>query len=98
MSWFAKYPAVVVIKASTINLLLQIVTDKTNEMALSPVQPPKSHKNCLTKTYVRDDKQARFPVPDDRIQWTVPYPEYDPDDFTMPHILKGPAWADPNIR
>ena len=62
------------------------------------VLAPKVHKNCLTNTYIRDDRQARYPVRENQISWSTPYPEYDPDDFTMPHILKGPVWADPNIR
>ena len=65
---------------------------------LTPVPAPKVHKNCLTNTYIRDDRQARYPVRENQISWSTPYPEYDPDDFTMPHILKGPVWADPNIR
>jgi len=63
-----------------------------------PAPIPRKHKNCLSKTYCRDDKQNRFPVQENQIVWEASYPEYDPDDFTMPHILKGPVWADPNIR
>lgn len=62
------------------------------------VPPPNHHKNCLSATYCRDDRQSRFPVPERLISWRTPYDDYDPDDFTMPHILKGPGWADPNIR
>ena len=67
-------------------------------MSNKPAPIPKVHMDCLTKTYCRDDKQNRFPVREDQISWSAHYPEYDPDDFTMPHILKGPAWADPNLR
>jgi len=66
--------------------------------AEKPVPAPESHINCLTPTYIRDETVARFPVPRDKIKWTVAYEDYDPIDFTMPHILKGPVWADPNIR
>lgn len=67
-------------------------------MSLKPIKPPTSHVNCLSKTFCRDENQARFNVPQNKIQWSIPFPEYDPDDYTMPHILKGPVWADPNIR
>ena len=40
----------------------------------------------------------RFPVPDDKVQWSVDWPEYQPVDYTAPSVLKGPVWADPDIR
>lgn len=40
----------------------------------------------------------RFPVPDDRVSWTVEYEEYRPVNHTSPHVLKGPVWADVDIR
>lgn len=40
----------------------------------------------------------RFPVPDDKVQWSVDWPEYQPVDYTAPVVLKGPVWADPDIR
>ena len=40
----------------------------------------------------------RFPVPDDKVQWSVDWPEYHPVDYTAPSVLKGPVWADPDIR
>ena len=40
----------------------------------------------------------RFPVPDDKVPWSVDWPEYQPVDYTAPSVLKGPVWADPDIR
>jgi len=59
---------------------------------------PKLHTVCRSKTYCRDETQARVQIPDEKVPWSVNWDEYDPDDFTMPGILKGPVWADPNIR
>ena len=40
----------------------------------------------------------RFPVPDDKVPWSVDWPEYQPVDYTAPSVLKGPVWADQDIR
>ena len=40
----------------------------------------------------------RFPVPDDKVSWSVEWPEYQPVDYTAPVVLKGPVWADPDFR
>jgi ADP-ribose pyrophosphatase len=40
----------------------------------------------------------RFPVPEDKIPWSVDYPGYHPVDYTAPRVLSRPVWADPDIR
>ena len=40
----------------------------------------------------------RFPVPDDKVDWSVEWQEYTPVDYTAPAVAKGPVWADPDIR
>jgi hypothetical protein len=40
----------------------------------------------------------RFPVPDDKVEWSVPFPEYAPVDYTAPSVLAQPVWADFDIR
>lgn len=40
----------------------------------------------------------RLPVPDDKVRWSTECPEYAPVDYTSPFVLKGPVWADPDIR
>ena len=40
----------------------------------------------------------RFPVSDDKVDWSVEWPEYSPVDYTAPPVAKGPVWADPEIR
>ncbi|KAF6024070.1 NUDT9 [Bugula neritina] len=56
------------------------------------------HTNCrksFPHLYIRDDDQKRCAVPDDLVSWDAEWKEYDPDDYTMPHVLSGPEWADP---
>ncbi|XP_032899516.1 ADP-ribose pyrophosphatase, mitochondrial-like isoform X1 [Amblyraja radiata] len=36
----------------------------------------------------------RFPVPDDKVDWAVPWTNYNPVDYTAPALLKQPSWAD----
>ena len=58
----------------------------------------KLHTKCRSAVpvpYIRDDDQLRCAVPDDKVQWSVSWPQYDPDEYTMSHVLKGPVWADP---
>ncbi|XP_071486271.1 ADP-ribose pyrophosphatase, mitochondrial-like [Diadema antillarum] len=40
----------------------------------------------------------RLPVPDDKVPWTVNWPEYSPVRYTNDHVKAGPVWADPDIR
>ncbi|KAF6734510.1 ADP-ribose pyrophosphatase, mitochondrial [Oryzias melastigma] len=40
---------------------------------------------------------ARFPVPDDKVDWSVKWAEYKPISYTAPTVLKNPEWADPDI-
>ncbi|XP_037544853.1 ADP-ribose pyrophosphatase, mitochondrial [Nematolebias whitei] len=39
----------------------------------------------------------RFPVPDDKVDWSQKWAEYDPVNYTDPAVLKKPVWADPDI-
>uniref|UniRef100_A0A0K0DH98 Nudix hydrolase domain-containing protein n=1 Tax=Angiostrongylus cantonensis TaxID=6313 RepID=A0A0K0DH98_ANGCA len=38
----------------------------------------------------------RCAVPETKIRWSMPFPEYDPPDYTDPKLL-GRKWADPDI-
>lgn len=40
---------------------------------------------------------ARFPVPDEKVSWSVDWPEYKPVDYTAPSVLTA-SWADPDHR
>ncbi|XP_078277198.1 ADP-ribose pyrophosphatase, mitochondrial-like isoform X2 [Rhinoraja longicauda] len=40
----------------------------------------------------------RFPVPNDKVDWAVPWTNYNPVDYTAPELLKQPPWADPPYR
>ncbi|XP_038138255.1 ADP-ribose pyrophosphatase, mitochondrial [Cyprinodon tularosa] len=39
----------------------------------------------------------RFPVPDDKVEWSQSWPQYQPVCYTAPAVLKAPSWADPEI-
>ncbi|XP_070838001.1 ADP-ribose pyrophosphatase, mitochondrial [Chaetodon trifascialis] len=39
----------------------------------------------------------RFPVPDDKVEWSQNWPQYNPVSHTDPSVLKKPVWADPDI-
>ncbi|XP_069769192.1 ADP-ribose pyrophosphatase, mitochondrial isoform X2 [Narcine bancroftii] len=40
----------------------------------------------------------RFHVPDDKVDWAVPWTNYNPVDYTAPSVLGQPPWADPPCR
>lgn len=42
-------------------------------------------------------KVERFPVPDDKVDWSQNWPQYNPVSHTNPAVLKMPEWADPDI-
>lgn len=50
------------------------------------------HIKCRGGAYPRSSI-LRFPVPDDKINWTVEYPEYEPPFYTAASI-HGQPWAD----
>ena len=37
-------------------------------------------------------------MPDEKVPWTVDFPEYKPIEFTSKIVLDKPIWADPDIR
>ncbi|XP_067861714.1 ADP-ribose pyrophosphatase, mitochondrial-like isoform X2 [Heptranchias perlo] len=43
-------------------------------------------------------KIRRFSVPDDKVDWAVPWADYKPVDYTAHSVLKQPPWADPPYR
>ncbi|XP_066941994.1 ADP-ribose pyrophosphatase, mitochondrial [Macrobrachium rosenbergii] len=56
------------------------------------------HSKCRGGIYPRTDNNVeRFEVPDDKVEWSDPYPDYSPTEFTAPHILAGASYADPVI-
>ncbi|XP_067911371.1 ADP-ribose pyrophosphatase, mitochondrial-like isoform X1 [Heterodontus francisci] len=40
----------------------------------------------------------RFPVPDDKVDWAVPWADYKAVNYTAPSVLRQPPWADPPYR
>nr|CAH8845392.1 unnamed protein product [Trichobilharzia regenti] len=57
----------------------------------------KLHVKCRNSVYPRTSDIQRFPVPDDKVDWNVSWPEYQPVAYTTPGISKKP-WADPDIQ
>ncbi|KAI5637233.1 NUDIX domain-containing protein [Phthorimaea operculella] len=53
------------------------------------------HFKCRGGLYPRSEVK-RFPVSDSQVQWSYPYPDYNPPNYTSPGII-GKPWADPFI-
>lgn len=62
----------------------------------SPLAAMLLHTKARQETY--QGGVRRFPVPDDRVPWSVDWPEYRPVDYTAPSVLAGPVWADVDFR
>ncbi|VDO48003.1 unnamed protein product [Haemonchus placei] len=53
------------------------------------------HKKCrVTDVPYLRSKIYRCKVPDEKLRWSVPFPEYNPPDYTDPKVI-GREWADP---
>ena len=63
-----------------------------------PTPVPSTHVNARCENYPRNPDIKRFPVPDDKVSWSVDYPEYKPVDYTAKSVLNKPVWADDDIR
>lgn len=56
-----------------------------------------THYNCRNNVYPGTEGLVkRFPVPDDKVLWTVSYDGYDPPSYTSLSVLNK-GWADPEI-
>lgn len=56
------------------------------------------HYKARQEIYVGTKDVRRFPVPEDKVSWSTPWPEYQPVDYTAPPVLSRPVWADPDFR
>lgn len=54
------------------------------------------HNNCRGGLYP-SSKIQRFPVPDDKVDWSIDYPEYNPPNYTSSGV-EGKPWADLDIN
>ncbi|XP_016980715.1 ADP-ribose pyrophosphatase, mitochondrial [Drosophila rhopaloa] len=54
------------------------------------------HLMCRNNMYPRSSV-LRFPVSDEQVFWSEPYPDYCPPEYTSPHI-GGQVWADPPLN
>ena len=55
------------------------------------------HLKARIEIYPRTKDVKRCKVPDDKVPWNVPFPEYSPTAFTTETVLSGPYYADPDI-
>lgn len=54
------------------------------------------HQKCRQGIYPLSNVK-RFEVVDEKIPWTVEYPEYKPVTYTAPTV-QGKLWSDPEIN
>lgn len=54
------------------------------------------HRKCRQGLYPSSGVK-RFEVPEEKVSWTVEYPEYKPVAYTAA-VLRGKPWADPEIN
>ena len=54
------------------------------------------HLKCRNCVYPRSNVE-RQNVPDDKVPWSVPYPEYSPPNHTDKSII-GKDWADIDLE
>ncbi|XP_037091823.1 ADP-ribose pyrophosphatase, mitochondrial-like [Pollicipes pollicipes] len=58
--------------------------------------PMKLHVKCRGGLYPLSDGVQRADVPEDRVAWSVAWPEYAPVAYTSP-VVPGKPWADPEL-
>lgn len=64
---------------------------------LSAMPSSDVHTKARTSPYPQSSVMRSL-VLDDKVSWSVSWPEYQPVDYTAPSVLAGPFWADPDIR
>ncbi|XP_016047297.1 ADP-ribose pyrophosphatase, mitochondrial isoform X2 [Erinaceus europaeus] len=55
------------------------------------------HDKARTSPYP-GSKVERSPVPNEKVDWLVVWPEYCPVEYNAESVLAGPTWADPLLR
>lgn len=71
---------------------------KTTVKTLTALPSVNIHVKCRGGYYPRtSDSILRTEVSDSKTLWSVPFPDYAPKQYTAPHILSGPVYADPEI-
>ncbi|XP_075174666.1 ADP-ribose pyrophosphatase, mitochondrial isoform X3 [Anomaloglossus baeobatrachus] len=59
-----------------------------------PAPAMMTHVKALTSPYP-GSRVERWPVPQEKVGWSVEWPEYQPVEYTAPSVLARPPWADP---
>ncbi|KAI0241034.1 ADP-ribose pyrophosphatase, mitochondrial [Lamellibrachia satsuma] len=75
-----------------------IFTRTPHKISKSLMSIPQTHHKCRNQLYPRGKNITRFEVPDDKVLWTVPFPEYKPREFVSEAVLGKPVWADPDFK
>ena len=52
------------------------------------------HIKARCELYPRTKDIKRFAVPEDKVPWSVDFPEYSPIEYTSAGVLAQPVWAD----
>ncbi|CAH2308050.1 ADP-ribose pyrophosphatase, mitochondrial isoform X1 [Pelobates cultripes] len=55
-----------------------------------------AHVKALTSPYP-GSQVNRWPVPSEKVSWSIEWPEYKPVEYTAPSVLAQPPWADPPL-
>lgn len=79
------------------NALINLLIIKSNFMSWSILMNSilTVHSKCRVGFYPRSNLK-RFPVPDDKVDWSTEYKQYNPPNYTFPG-LHGKPYADPEI-
>ncbi|XP_056871211.1 ADP-ribose pyrophosphatase, mitochondrial isoform X1 [Takifugu flavidus] len=67
---------------------------KTSDQATPSSMAPHVKARCPEYP---GSKVKRFPVPDNKVDWSQRWPQYQPVSYTAPSVLTKPVWADPDI-
>ncbi|KAM3863838.1 ADP-ribose pyrophosphatase, mitochondrial [Diretmus argenteus] len=76
------------IAASACNLYM------TSARTMPSSVPPHAKSRC---PQYPSSEIKRFSVPDDKVDWSQDWPQYNPVNYTAPSVTRRPAWADPDI-
>jgi len=75
---------------------VSLLTDKCQTAAMCSVPVMPANMNCRNAVYPHSEVK-RLSVPDDKVDWTVNWPDYCPPTFISPAAI-GKPWADPEDR
>ena len=74
----------------------------STDAPISPANPthapkPDTHVKCRAEIYPRQSVVKRFQT-EDKVSWSLPYLEYEPQEYTAPNVACKPVWADKDYK